>query len=435
MKEADKARPARTTYRRWVPFASGAALVIIAIVAYLYFQRAEDGISSTAPAPFPSIVHDGSSQAETEAVDVQVTKPTRRDLMYRITLPANIAPLYQTTLYAKVSGYLKWIGPDKGDTVKKDQVLAVIDAPEVEEQYQQAVSDYKIKKLTHERLAKVWKESPDVIAKQDVDVAEAAYQGAKHSMEQREALRGYTKVRAPYDGTITARFADPGALIQVATASATGAIPLFTIMDLNTVRVYANVPQDESSWIVPGKTKATLILKDAADRSFSGTVTRSTLALDPSTRSLLIEIDLPNPDHVLRPGTFAEVAVGLREIPHALVLPPQAIISGTNGNPCSSSTKGEPSRFLSRRESPTGSRWRLHRDSRGTKKWWWWGNGNYSTVRPVQASPFNLPDAKPSSQKFERRTAGQIPPSDQALTTSQDRPGMPLPNQSSDPSR
>ena len=94
------------------------------------------------------------------------------------------------------------------------------------------LADYKIKKITFERLSKVWKESPDVIAKQDVDVAEAAYEGAKNLMQQRAALRDYTKVRAPYDGIITARFADPGALIQIATSSATNAIPLFTIMDL-----------------------------------------------------------------------------------------------------------------------------------------------------------------------------------------------------------
>ena len=145
---------------------------------------------------------------------MQVIKPTRRDLVYTAKLPANVSPLYQTTLYAKVAGYLKWIGPDKGDTVKKNEVVAVIDAPEVEEQYQQAVSDYRIKKLTYERLAKVWKESPDVIAKQDVDVAEATFQGARHLMEQRVVMRDYTKVRAPYDGIVTARFADPGSLIQ-----------------------------------------------------------------------------------------------------------------------------------------------------------------------------------------------------------------------------
>ena len=187
-------------------------------------------------------------QPTSQLVDVQVVNPTRRDVAYSISLPANVAPLYQTTLYAKVSGYLKWIGPDKGDRVKKDQVLAVIDAPEVEEQYQQAVADYKIKKITYERLANVWKQTPDVIAKQDVDVAEALFEGARHLMEQRMALRDYTKVRAPYSGTITARFVDPGALIQVAMTSSAGAIPLFTIMDLETVRVYANVPQEDRLW-------------------------------------------------------------------------------------------------------------------------------------------------------------------------------------------
>jgi len=268
---------------------------------------------------------------ENQPVDVQVMKPLMKDLTYMITLPANIAPLYQTTLYAKVSGYLKWIGPDKGDHVTKGQIVAIIDAPEVEEQYQQAAADYKIKKITFDRLRTVWKESPDVIAKQDVDVAEAAYEGARTVMQQRAVLRDYTKVRAPYDGTITARFADPGALIQIATSSATNAIPLFTIMDLNTVRVYANVPQDDSPLVTAGHTKANVRVQELPERSFSGSITRSTLALDPSTRSLLVEVDLPNPDHALRPGTFAEMSIGLREISHALVLPPQAVNSTTKG--------------------------------------------------------------------------------------------------------
>jgi multidrug efflux pump subunit AcrA (membrane-fusion protein) len=100
-------------------------------------------------------------QPDTQPVEVQVTKPIRRDLGYTVKLPANIAPLYQTTLYAKVSGYLKWIGPDKGDPVMKDQVVSIIDAPEIEDQYLQAAADYKIKKITFERLKNVWKESPE----------------------------------------------------------------------------------------------------------------------------------------------------------------------------------------------------------------------------------------------------------------------------------
>lgn len=348
--------------------------------------------------------------AGNQPVDVQVIKPVRQELLYTITLPANISPLYQTTLYAKVSGYLKWIGPDKGDAVKKDQVVAIIDAPEVEEQYQQAVADYKIKKLTHERLANVWKESPDVIAKQDVDVAEAAYQGTKNLMQQRAAMREYTNVRAPYDGIVTARFADPGALIQVATSSVTNAIPLFTVMDLDTVRIYANVPQDDSPWITPGRTKAAVIVKELPDRSFEGTLTRSTLALDPSTRSLLVEMDLPNPDHALRPGTFAELSLDLREIPNALLLPPQAVSSGPNGKSVFIIEQGRAKSVLVQTGISNGKWIEITNGLQGGEDVVVVGKRKLLDGSPVQASPFKLPEAKPAQQKFERRSAG-LPPS------------------------
>ena len=359
----------------------------------------------------PPQAHDSYSggkapATEIQPVDVQVTKPVRKDLTYTITLPANIAPLYQTTLYAKVSGYLKWIGPDKGDQVKKGQVVAIIDAPEVEEQYQQAVADYKIKKITFGRLRNVWKESPDVIAKQDVDVAEAAYEGAKNLMQQRAALRDYTKVRAPYDGTITARFADPGALIQIATSSATSAIPLFTVMDLNTVRVYANVPQDDSPWVTPGQSKAVVRVQELPERSFTATITRSALALDPSTRSLLVEVDLPNPDHALRPGTFAELVIGLREIPNALVLPPQAINSTAKGKFVFVVADGK-AKLIPVHTGITDGRWIAITDGlKGEEDVVVVGKRQLLDQSPVYTSPFDLPEAKPSQQKFERRSAG-----------------------------
>jgi RND family efflux transporter MFP subunit len=346
---------------------------------------------------------------DNQPVDVQVTKPVRQPLVYTITLPANISPRYQTTLYAKVSGYLKWIGPDKGDHVKKNQVVAIIDAPEVEEQYQQAVADYKIKKITFERLDKVLHESPDVIAKQDVDVAEATYEGAKNLMQQRAAMREYTKVRAPYDGIVTARFADPGALIQLATSSATNAIPLFTVMDLDTVRVYANVPQDESSWITPGKTTARVLLKELPDRSFAGTITRSTLALDPSTRSLLVELDLPNSDHVLRPGTYAGLELDLREIPDALVLPPQAVISGQKGKSVFIIAQGKAKSVPVQTGITNGTWIEITNGLDGSEDVVVVGKRKLLEGSPVQAAPFKMPEAKPAQQKFDRRSAGQPP--------------------------
>ena len=397
---------------RWL---GAATLLLLLGAGYWYWQGDAEPTPPTPPVTRPAPQAEqaaGPTQAESDSapVDVQVVTPTRRDLVYTVKLPANVSPLYQTTLYAKVSGYLKWIGPDKGDAVKKNEVVAVIDAPEVEEQYQQAVSDYKIKKLTYERLAKVWKESPDVIAKQDVDVAEASYQGAKHLMEQRVVLRDYTKVRAPYDGIVTARFADPGALIQIATSSATSAIPLFTIMDLNTVRVYANVPQDDSPWVVAGKTTATVKVTELPGRSFTGTVTRSTLALDPATRSLLVEIDIPNSDHALRPGTFAEVSLGLREIPQALVVPPQAVISTPKGKSLFVVEEGKAKSITVQTGISDGHWMEITAGLRGDEEVVAVGKRRLLDGTPVQPSPFNLPEAKTSQQKFERRAPGGTPP-------------------------
>lgn len=338
-------------------------------------------------------------------IEVQVVKPTHRDVAYSIALPANVSPLYQTTLYAKVSGYLKWIGPDKGDQVKKDQVLAVIDAPEVEEQYQQAVADYKIKKITYERLTNVWKETPDVIAKQDVDLAEAAFQGARHLMEQRVVLRDYTKVRAPYEGTITARFADPGALIQVATSSSSGAIPLFTIMTLNTVRVYANVPQEDSPWAKVG-TPAQLNVKELPNRVFNGMVTRTTQALDPSTRSLLIEVDLPNPDHALQPGTFGELTLVLRISPNALVIPAGAIMTQNAGSLVFLAVDGR----AAQRKIKTGlsdGRWvEVVEGLTGNEDVVVVGKSKLVEGTLVHPLPYDLPEGKPSAQKFDSRRPG-----------------------------
>lgn len=404
-------RSVRATRRRirWIAIAIVFGLIIGGLIYWRDIHEVGHPVppaAATAPQPPEKSL----AVPDSAPVDVQVTKPTRRDLVYTVKLPANVSPLYQTTLYAKVSGYLKWIGPDKGDIVKKNQIVAVIDAPEVEEQYQQAVSDYKIKKLTYERLAKVWKESPDVIAKQDVDVAEAAYQGARHLMEQRVVMRDYTKVRAPYDGFVTARFADPGSLIQIATSSAASAIPLFTIMDLNTVRIYANVPQDDSPWIVPGKTSATVKVTELPTRSFTGVVTRSTMALDPTTRSLLIEIDLPNADHALRPGTFAEVTLGLRDIPQALVVPPQAVTSTPKGKSIFIVDEGK-AKPVAVQTGISDGRWiEITSGLRGDEDVVAVGKRRLLEGMPVVASPFNLPDAKLSQQKFERRAPGGTPP-------------------------
>ncbi len=396
-------------------------LIVLTLLggAFMMFQKSERAPASeenaSAPAQgtavsipgdtAPPVGPTGDEQARLTAVEVQVAKPIRRDATYSISLPANVAPLYQTTLYAKVAGYLKWIGPDKGDRVKKGQILAIIEAPEVEEQYHQAVADYKIKKLTYERLANVWKETPDVIAKQDVDVAEAAFEGAKHLMEQRTVLREYMKVRAPYSGLITARFADPGAMIQIATSSATSASPVFTIMDIETVRIYTSVPQDEAPMVRAG-TAVTVTVRELVDRPFTATVTRTTLSLDPSTRTMLVEIDLPNRDHALQPGTFAEVTLMLRQSPNALVIPPGSIVTNGKTKSVFIVQQGR-AKLVPITTGLSDGRWaEITQGLNGTEDVVVVGKTRLAEGTLVRAAPYNLPEGTPSVQKFDRRSAG-----------------------------
>jgi RND family efflux transporter MFP subunit len=169
------------------------------------------------------------------------------------------------------------------------------------------------------------------------------------------------------------------------------------------------VPQDESPWVSPGKTTATVTVKELPGRTFSGSVTRSTLALDPSTRSLLVEIDLPNPDQALRPGTFAEVTLGLREIPHALVLPPQAIISGPKGKSVFIVEQGKAQSIPVQTGITDGGWMEITAGLNGEEDVVVVGKRKLLDGAPVHAMPFQLPEAKPSQQKFERRSGGSFP--------------------------
>ncbi len=370
--------------------------LFLIVAAFVFFQ----GQHETGSAP-EAVRATASPGAQPATHLVQVTKLQRRDMARTLTLPANISPWYQSTLYGKVSGYLKWIGFDKGDEVKKGQLLAVIDAPEILDQAQQAEAEYAIKKLTYERLFSVWKENPDVIAKQDVDVAEAAAEGAKQLMERRRTWLEYTKVIAPFSGVITARFADPGALIQAATGSSTQANPLFTMMDIDTVRVYVSIPQESAMLAKPG-IPVTLSIKELPGQEFKGSITRTTEALDPATRTLLVEIDLPNKSHRLQPGMFINATLYLERRQNALTLPPASIMPGDNAN-----TKavfvvenGKARRVPVKTGIDDGIWVEVIEGLTGSEDVVVVGKSNLQDGQAVTASAYDLPAGKPASQKY-----------------------------------
>ena len=273
---------------------------------------------------------------------VVVIRPDRGDMIRSIALPGDLVGLYQSTLYAKVTGYLKSISVDKGDWVKNGQVLAEIEVPELQQRLARARADLEVQNLTYQRLEQVWKSDPRLVARQDVDIAHGKYFEAKAQMDELEAMVSYTKIVAPFDGVITGRFVDPGALIKAGgeqTASAPeqgsahpsgGTSPVLSLASIDTMRTYVYVPQDGVGSIRRGM-PAKLTLQDLPGHSFDGTVARYSNSLDLGTRTMLTEIDLKNPGHQLYPGMYANVTLELERHRDALKLPESAIGNSPDG--------------------------------------------------------------------------------------------------------
>jgi RND family efflux transporter MFP subunit len=381
--------PSRFKIILWV-----AAGLFLLAVAFTVLQGQQPTVSAPDTA---------ERQAESAAgvPQVQVLKVQRRDISRTLTLPANISQWYQATLYGKVSGYVKWIGVDKGDLVKKGQLLAVMDAPEIEDQYKQAEADYAIKKVTYERYLSVWQENHDIIAKQDVDVAKAAAESAKHQRDSRKTLLDYTNVYAPFDGVITARFADPGALIQAATGSSTQAIPLFTIMDMDQVRIYVNVPQEAAEWAKPD-VPVTLTPRESGGEVVQASITRTTGALDTATRTLLVEVDVPNKDRRLQPGMFVNASIHLQRHPNALAVPPAALVPSKNGkDKAVFVVTNNTAKLTAVKTGIDDGLWvEVVEGLTGDEEVVVVGKSGLTDGQTVQASPYNLPNGKPAKQKM-----------------------------------
>jgi len=289
----------------------------------------------------------GCSRAHSDAQTdsrrtVMVVRPQRGDIVREITLPGDLVGLYQSTLYAKVTGYLKSISVDKGDWVKEGQVLAVIEVPELQERLARAHADLEVQHLTYQRLEQVWKSDPRLVARQDVDIAQGKYLEAKAQMDELGAMVSYTKIVAPFAGVITGRFVDPGALIKAGGEQTTsapdqgsahpsgGTSPVLSLAMIDTMRTYVYAPQDAVGTIRRGM-PAKLTLQDQPGHAFDGVVTRYSNSLDLGTRTMLTEIDLKNPRHELYPGMYANVTLELERHRDALELPPSAIGESSDG--------------------------------------------------------------------------------------------------------
>ena len=308
-------------------------------------------------------------QAETrvagDAPTVAVAKVVRGDVSQVLTVAAEFRPYQEIDVHAKVAGYVKAINVDVGDRVRPGQLLAILEVPEIQDELQQdeaavrrasedvnrakadvdrAESAHEVTHLAAVRLAGVSKERPQLIAQQDLDEAagrdrqaEAEVSTAKAvlaaadqqlafaraNQAKTQTLFDYARITAPFEGVITHRYADTGAMIQAGTSSQTQAMPLVRLSQNKLLRLIIPVPESAVSRI---HDKAPVEVRvQSLGRTFAGTVARSADRVDADTRTMRVEVDVPNPALELVPGMYAEASIALEQEKGVLTVPVQAI--------------------------------------------------------------------------------------------------------------
>jgi len=283
----------------------------------------------------------GAETSQLAVTTVSVVTPKQSIPAQEIILPGNVQPFISSPIYARTNGYLKNWYADIGAHVKQGQLLAVIDAPEVDQQLAQSLSNVNTAKANL-ALAEITKNryegliKTNAVAQQDVDNAVGSYKANQAIVEadeanvkQLQALQGFERVYAPFDGVVTARNTDIGDLID---SGSSGGVKtdLFHIAQPGVLRVYVNVPEEYSQGVKVGMT-ANLALAEFPGRTFQGKLVRTAEAINVTTRTLLIEVDVQNPTSILLTGSYAEVHLQVPTAASTFLIPVNTLLFRTEG--------------------------------------------------------------------------------------------------------
>jgi RND family efflux transporter MFP subunit len=256
-----------------------------------------------------------------------------------LLLPATMLALQETTIHARTSGYLKRLLVDIGDRVKAGQLLAEIEAPEVDRELDQAraalgqvKANLELARVTAERYAALLAE--EAVSPQEVDekrgqheARKADFAAAEANIRRLEQLRSFQRVTAPFSGTIIARNVEVGTLIQSG-ASSSGW--MFRLAQTDTIRVHVNVPQSSMKLVKAGS-EGTLTVPELGGKSFAAKVARSSGAFDAATRTMVVEMHVPNRDGALLPGMYGQIRFALVNPEPSLQVPVNAVMIGGEG--------------------------------------------------------------------------------------------------------
>ncbi len=304
-----------------------AAIIALAIIAWGLFSRWHDDRQLAT-----------WTQAQATPL-VTVIQPTGVAKADGLTLPGNLQAFNSAPIFARTNGYVqRWL-VDIGDTVRAGQVLAILDAPEVDQQLAAARADLQTARANQElarSTATRWSGllAKDAVSKQETDeklgdlkAKSAAANAASADVARLSATQGFTRLIAPFAGTVTSRSTQIG---QLVTAGATGSAPLFTVSDISRIRIYVRVPQSSSGQIHVGM-HAALALPEYPGRSFDAVLTRTADAVDPTSGTVLVELQAPNGDHALKPGAYAQVTFPVQGVSNRVQVPASALIVNDKG--------------------------------------------------------------------------------------------------------
>jgi len=277
---------------------------------------------------------------EATALDVAITHPKQIGGSQEVILPGNTQPFIDAPIYARTSGYLRKWYADIGARVHKGDLLAEIDSPEVDAQLLQAKATLatananlqlaQIEATRWQALIKTNAVSQDETDQKlgALNADKAIVAADEASVKNLEDLVSFEKVTAPFDGVVTARKTDVGALINAGVGTA--APELFHMTAINRLRVFVNVPEQDIRAAQSGAT-ATLFLGEFPGRTFSGTIVRNSNAIDPVSRTLLVEVEVDNPTGELLPGAYVTVHFKLPGASNALTVPANTLLFRTEG--------------------------------------------------------------------------------------------------------
>lgn len=263
-----------------------------------------------------------AASRRTNAPLVKVETPRRETVATKLQFTGDVVAIQQASIYSKVSGNLEHVYVDMGSRARRNQPLALIDTTELYQQYQQAAATYQNARISLERSKDLF--AQNLVAKQDLDNAEAAYGVAKANYDGAVTRLSYAHITAPFTGYITKRFLDPG--VYVTTNNST----LFTLIDLDTVKIIVNVLEKDIP-LITKEVKGVVTVDAYPGKQFTGQVRRFAGAVDPGTRTMAVEIDILNREELLKPGMFANVTVIVNTHPDAITVPTVALLKDDRG--------------------------------------------------------------------------------------------------------